>query len=51
VAEEAIQLHGGIGMTWELPLSHYAKRLTMIDHQLGDQDEHLQRYIALGRAA
>lgn len=51
VAEEAIQLHGGIGMTWELPLSHYAKRITMIDHQMGDQDQHLQRYIALGRAA
>lgn len=31
-AEEAIQLHGGIGMTWELPLSHYAKRLIMIGH-------------------
>lgn len=51
VAEEAIQLHGGIGMTWELPLSHYAKRLTMIDQQFGDQDQHLQRYIALGREA
>ncbi len=51
VAEEAIQLHGGIGMTWELPLSHYAKRITMIDQQLGDQDQHLQRFIALGRAA
>jgi alkylation response protein AidB-like acyl-CoA dehydrogenase len=51
VAEEAIQMHGGIGMTWELPLSHYAKRLTMIDHQLGDRDHHLQRFIALGRAA
>ncbi len=50
VAEEAIQLHGGIGMTWELPLSHYAKRISMIDGQLGDQDQHLQRYIALGRA-
>ncbi|MFJ3056304.1 acyl-CoA dehydrogenase family protein [Herbaspirillum sp. NPDC087042] len=48
VAEESIQLHGGIGMTWELPLSHYAKRLVMIDHQLGDEDHHLQRYIALG---
>jgi len=47
VAEEAIQLHGGIGMTWELPLSHYAKRLVMIDHQLGDEDFHLERYIAL----
>ncbi|KQP20610.1 acyl-CoA dehydrogenase family protein [Pseudorhodoferax sp. Leaf267] len=51
VAEEAIQLHGGIGMTWELPLSHYAKRLVMIDHQLGDEDFHLQRYIALGKEA
>lgn len=50
VAEEAIQMHGGIGMTWELPLSHYAKRLTMIDHQLGDEDHHLQRYIALQAA-
>ncbi|CAB3793352.1 Acyl-CoA dehydrogenase fadE12 [Paraburkholderia caffeinitolerans] len=50
VAEECIQLHGGIGMTWELPLAHYAKRLVMIDHQLGDEDHHLARYIALGRA-
>jgi alkylation response protein AidB-like acyl-CoA dehydrogenase len=49
VAEECIQLHGGIGMTWELPLAHYAKRLVMIDHQLGDEDYHLARYIALGR--
>ncbi|AWU99065.1 pimeloyl-CoA dehydrogenase small subunit [Burkholderia sp. JP2-270] len=49
VAEESIQLHGGIGMTWELPLSHYAKRLVMIDHQLGDEDHHLARYIALSR--
>ena len=49
VAEECIQLHGGIGMSWELPLAHYAKRLVMIDHQLGDQDHHLQRYIALGK--
>ena len=49
VAEECIQLHGGIGMTWELPLAHYAKRLVMIDHQLGDEDHHLQRYIALGK--
>ena len=49
MAEESIQLHGGIGMTWELPLAHYAKRLVMIDHQLGDEDHHLRRYIALGR--
>ena len=51
VAEEAIQLHGGIGMTWELAMTHFAKRLMMIDHQLGDEDHHLARYIALGRAA
>lgn len=49
VAEECIQLHGGIGMTWELPLAHYAKRLVMIDHQLGDEDHHLERFVALGR--
>jgi alkylation response protein AidB-like acyl-CoA dehydrogenase len=47
VAEESIQLHGGIGMTWELPLSHYAKRLVMIDHQFGDEDHHLARYMTL----
>ncbi len=48
VAEECIQMHGGIGMTWELPLAHFAKRLVMIDHQLGDEDHHLERYVALG---
>ncbi len=51
VAQEAIQLHGGIGMTWELAMTHFAKRLVVIDHQLGDEDHHLARYIALGRAA
>jgi len=51
VSEESIQMHGGIGMTWELPLSHYAKRLVMIDHELGDEDHHLARFIALGREA
>lgn len=49
VSEESIQLHGGIGMTWELPLSHYAKRLVMVDHELGDEDHHLERFSALGR--
>lgn len=49
VAQESIQLHGGIGMTWELPLAHYAKRLVMIDHQFGDEDHHLARFIALGQ--
>ncbi len=46
VAEEAIQLHGGIAMTWEYPVSHYAKRLVMIDHQLGDTDTHKARVMA-----
>lgn len=50
VAEECIQMHGGIGMTWELPFAHYAKRLVTIDHQLGDEDHHLARYSALGRS-
>ncbi|UZW53811.1 acyl-CoA dehydrogenase family protein [Sphingobium sp. JS3065] len=49
VAEEAIQMHGGIGMTWELPLSHYAKRLTMIGHQFGDEDYHLERFMNFER--
>ncbi len=48
VAEECIQMHGAIGMTWELPLAHYAKRLVMIDHQWGDEDHHLQRFVSLG---
>ncbi len=51
VAQEAIQLHGGIGMTWELALAHHAKRLILIDHQLGDEDHHLTRFIELGRVA
>ena len=50
VAEEAIQMHGGIGMTAELDLAHYAKRAIMIDHELGDADYHLGRYIALAAA-
>jgi alkylation response protein AidB-like acyl-CoA dehydrogenase len=51
VAEECIQLHGGMGVAWEMTMPHYAKRLVMIDHQLGDEDHHLARYIALGQAA
>ncbi len=47
IAEQSIQMHGGIGMTWEYAGSHYAKRLVMIDHVLGDVDYHLQRYADL----
>ncbi|KZL06600.1 acyl-CoA dehydrogenase family protein [Pseudovibrio sp. Ad26] len=45
VCEETIQLHGGIGMTEEYALGHYAKRLMMMDHQLGDVDYHLERFV------
>jgi len=51
VAQESIQLHGGIAMTWEYALPHYAKRLTMIDHLLGDADHHLERFIAFSHAS
>ncbi len=50
VAEEAIQLHGGIAMTWEYPMSHYAKRLVMLDHLFGDVDHHEERFSALSEA-
>ncbi|SFK81581.1 acyl-CoA dehydrogenase family protein [Shimia haliotis] len=45
VAEESIQMHGGIAMTWEYAVSHYAKRLIMLDAQLGDTDYHLTQVI------
>jgi len=51
VAEESIQLHGGIAMTWEYACPHFAKRLIMIDHLLGDTDYHLERYTRLSREA
>ena len=42
IGEEAIQLHGGIGMTAEYSVGHYMSRLTAIDHWLGDGEEHLR---------
>ncbi|MGE2817730.1 acyl-CoA dehydrogenase family protein [Mycobacterium heidelbergense] len=42
IAQEAIQLHGGIGMTAEYPVAHYAARLTAIEHTLGSSQDHLQ---------
>lgn len=44
VGQQAVQLHGGMGMTDELRVGHYFKRLTMIDTQLGNVDFHLKRY-------
>lgn len=51
IAEEAIQLHGGIAMTWEYSVGHYAKRIVMIDHMFGDVDHHLEQIIKMGKAA
>ncbi|MGB0928421.1 MAG: acyl-CoA dehydrogenase family protein [Pikeienuella sp.] len=51
IAEETIQLHGGIAMTWEYSAPHYAKRLVMLDHTLGDEDFHLARFIEMSREA
>jgi alkylation response protein AidB-like acyl-CoA dehydrogenase len=44
VGQQAIQLHGGIGMTDEYAAGHYFKRLTMIDRSFGDSDFHLARF-------
>ena len=46
VGQQAIQLHGGMGVTDELPASHYFRRLSTIELTLGDCDHHLARFIA-----
>jgi pimeloyl-CoA dehydrogenase small subunit len=43
VGQEAVQLHGGIGMTEECQVGHYLRRLTMIEMLFGDTDHHLRR--------
>ena len=47
VGQSAVQIHGGMGMTDELNVGHYFKRLTMIDALYGNADHHLKRYAAL----
>jgi pimeloyl-CoA dehydrogenase small subunit len=51
VGQQAIQLHGGIGMTMEYKVGHYFKRMTMIDTMFGDADHHLRALARRGRAA
>lgn len=46
IAQESIQMHGGIGMTVEYPVAHYAARLTAIEHTLGTSGDHLHNLIA-----
>jgi len=43
VGEEAVQLHGGMGVTWELDIAHYFKRITAINQILGSADWHLDK--------
>ncbi|WP_372778092.1 acyl-CoA dehydrogenase family protein [Litorivivens sp.] len=51
VAEEAVQLHGGMGVTHEMNIGHYLKRLMMIDASFGDALVHRRRYCELNYAA
>ena len=53
VGQNAIQLHGGMGMTDEMAIGHYFKRATMIEGAFGSTDHHLARYefLSLGQAA
>jgi alkylation response protein AidB-like acyl-CoA dehydrogenase len=44
VSQESVQLHGGMGMTDEMKVSHTFRRLTMIAQQFGDADHHLERF-------
>jgi alkylation response protein AidB-like acyl-CoA dehydrogenase len=46
IGQQAVQLHGGMGVTNELPAAHMFKRLTMIELSLGDTDHHLARFVA-----
>ena len=48
VSQESVQLHGGMGMTEELKISHTFRRLTMIAQTFGDADHHLERFAASG---
>jgi hypothetical protein len=50
VGQNAIQIHGGMGMTDELAIGHYFKRLTIIDSEFGNVDHHLKRYTDLSAA-
>ncbi len=46
IGQQAVQLHGGMGVTDELPAAHHFKRLSMIELTLGDVDHHLERFAA-----
>src|SRR5260370_26251623 len=50
IGQNAVQIHGGMGMTDELSVGNYFKRLTAIENQFGTVDHHLARYAALAEA-
>ncbi|CAM2841147.1 pimeloyl-CoA dehydrogenase small subunit [Mycobacterium intermedium] len=47
IGQQAVQLHGGMGMTEELAIGHYFKRLTAIQYEFGTTDHHIARYAEL----
>lgn len=47
VGQNAVQLHGGMGMTEELAIGHYFKRLTAVQYEFGTTDHHVARYARL----
>jgi alkylation response protein AidB-like acyl-CoA dehydrogenase len=49
IGQQAVQLHGGMGMADELDVSHYFRRLTAAELTLGDVDFHLERFAAIGQ--
>lgn len=50
IGQQAVQLHGGMGMTEELAIGHYFKRLTAIQYEFGTTDQHIARYAELTQA-
>ena len=51
VANEAVQLHGGMGFTWELPLHRFMRRAKVLDHAFGSPEWHYERVLATAQAA
>ena len=47
IGQNAVQLQGGMGMTEELAIGHYFKRLTAVQYEFGSTDHHLARYAEL----
>ncbi|OBA85788.1 pimeloyl-CoA dehydrogenase small subunit [Mycobacteriaceae bacterium 1482268.1] len=50
IGQQAVQLHGGMGMTEELAIGHYFKRLTAMQYEFGTTDHHIKRYAELSRS-